>query len=178
MKLSTERLILRPLNTNDKQAIFEYHSNAECNKYQGWIPKTLSDVEQFIGKLAPIPNQVDTWFQLAIIEKESEKLIGDVGIHFIGNENKQVGLGYTLAQKYQGLGFANEAITRTIDYLFLDLKKHRITASVDPNNISSIRLLEKLGFRKEAHFIESYNQDGKWMDDALFALLSREWTGD
>jgi len=55
------------------------------------------------------------------------------------------------------------------------LKKHRIVTSIDPLNINSIKLVERLGFRKEAHFIESIYSNGKWVDDVVFALLSREW---
>jgi len=62
-----------------------------------------------------------------------------------------------------------------IDYVFGELKKHRISASVDPNNIKSIRLLEQIGFRKEAHFIESLLLNGQWVDDVIYALLAREW---
>lgn len=178
MNIETDRLQLRPININDKQAMWSYRSDAEANKYQGWIPKTLADVEEFIGKLAPTFNQSQTWFQLAVIEKETGLLIGDIGIHFMGNENLQVELGYTIAKEKQGFGFATEALKSVIYFLFQTLKKHRITASADPRNIPSIKVLEKLGFRKEAHFIESYYQDGKWLDDALYALLAKELDTD
>ncbi len=57
----------------------------------------------------------------------------------------------------------------------LKLKKHRVTASVDPNNGSSIRLLEKLGFRKEAHFIKSFYMNDQWYDDCIYSILEEEW---
>lgn len=173
--IETERLQLRPLNINDKQAIFSYRADTEANKFQGWIPKTLADVKEFIGKIAPTFNQNETWFQLAVIEKETGLLIGDIGIHFMGTENLQVELGYTIAKEKQGSGYATEALKAIIDYLFTTLQKHRITASADPQNIPSIKVLEKLGFRKEAHFIESYYQNEKWLDDVLYAMLKKEW---
>lgn len=175
MKLFTERLILRPITFEDKQAILDYRPDEEANKYQGWIPNTLEDIEEFIGKLSQKPNLPGSWFQMAIIEKESGELIGDLGIQFLQNDNQQVELGYTLNKNYQGKGYATEALKAVINYLFIDLQKHRITASSDPNNMPSIRVLEKLGFRKEAHFVESYYQDGKWVDDVVYAMLSREW---
>lgn len=175
MIFTTERLLLRPVQIEDKESILKYHSDSEANKYQGWIPKTIEDVEVFIGKLASIPNQPGTWFQQAVLEKETQLLIGDIGIHFTGEENLQAELGYTISKEKQGLGYATEAISKVIDFLFFELKKHRITASADPENIPSIKVLEKLGFRKEAHFVESYYQDGKWLDDVLYALLSKEW---
>ena len=73
------------------------------------------------------------------------------------------------------MGYAQEALTGVISFLFNDLNKHRITASVDPDNLASIKMVKKLGFRKEAHFKESLNIDGTWVDDVIFAILNREW---
>lgn len=174
MKLETTRLLIRPISPDDKHSIFEYRSDAEANKYQGWIPKTPDDVELFITKVAKLFNEPETWFQMAIIEKESQKLIGDMGIHFFSSENKQVELGITLNKAFQRKGYATEALKAIIEYLFVSLKKHRITASIDPSNTSSIRLVERLGFRKEAHFVESVYLNGIWVDDLVFALLEKD----
>ena len=173
--LHTQRLTLRPIQATDKAAVFDYRSDAETNKYQGWIPKTEKEVEDFIAKNHTEFNLPDTWFQLVIIEKESEKIIGDMGIHFIGTENQQVELGCTLNKTFQNKGYATEALRGIIDFLFKELKKHRIVTSIDPENESSIRLVERLGFRKEAHFVESLYFNGQWVDDIVYALLAREW---
>ena len=63
-----------------------------------------------------------------------------------------------------------------IDYLFKELNKHRIIGSIDPSNIKSINLLEKLGFRREAHFKGSILVNGEWMDDLIYAILKKEWS--
>jgi RimJ/RimL family protein N-acetyltransferase len=76
---------------------------------------------------------------------------------------------------HQNQGYATEALTRVIDYVFNDLKKHRIMASVDPDNTNSIQLVERIGFRKEAHFVESLYIKGRWADDLIYALLYRDW---
>jgi len=94
----------------------------------------------------------------------------------LNTDNQQVEIGCTLNKNYQSQGYATEALYKVIDYLFNDLKKHRIIASVDPNNIKSIRLVEGLGFRKEAYFVESLYLNEKWSDDIVFALLRREWS--
>ena len=175
MHLETERLYLRPIGLEDKEALFAYRSDVMANQYQGWIPKTMDDVEAFINQLSSEANVPDTWHQLAIVEKESGKMIGDVGLHFLGPENWQVEIGYTLSLPFQKKGYATEALRKVIDFLLNDLKKHRIIASIDPANVDSIRLVERLGFRKEAHFIESIYQNGGWADDVVYALLAREW---
>ncbi|MDA3866429.1 MAG: GNAT family protein [Salinivirgaceae bacterium] len=175
MKLETERLRMRPVTIEDKSAIFEYRSDSETNKYQGSIPNSLSDVEAFINKLAKHINEPSSWFQLVIIERASEEIIGDLGIHFFGSENKQTEIGCTLNKIYHHRGYATEAVRSVIDYLFHDLNKHRIIASIDPANESSIKLVERLGFRKEAHFVKSLFINGQWVDDIVYALLKDDW---
>ncbi|TKG97245.1 N-acetyltransferase [Puteibacter caeruleilacunae] len=175
MILETERLTIRPIAQNDKDEVFAYRSDAEANKYQGWIPETLKDVESFIGKVATRINEPETWFQFVVIEKEAKKLIGDIGVHFLGEENKQVEIGCTLSKDFQNKGYATESVKEVINYLFENLDKHRIITSIDPNNIDSIRLVERVGFRKEAHFVESLFLNGEWVDDIVYALLKREW---
>lgn len=174
MNITSQRLIIRPIQVNDARALFAYRRNAAVNKYQGWIPQTLEDAETFIQKTATEMNIPGTWFQLALLNKIDKKLIGDMGVHF-KHERDQVELGFTIASDKQGQGLATEALQAVLSYLFVQMKKHRVTASVDPRNTASIRVLEKLKFRKEAHFIESYYMDGEWADDALYALLSKEW---
>lgn len=67
-------------------------------------------------------------------------------------ENEQAEIGCTLAKQEHGKGYATEALKLAMDFLFNELNKHRIIGSIDPQNIKSIGLVERLGFRKEAHF--------------------------
>jgi len=177
MNIKTNRLHIRPVDINDKASMFNYRSDSETNKYLSLIPQTVDDVAEFISNSSKEFDVSGTWFQLAIVEKVSTKMIGDIGIHFLAsnNESKQVEIGYTLSKEYRGKGYATEALSAIIDYLFNTLNKHRITASIDPTNQSSIKLVERLGFRKEAHFKESLFFHGEWVDDVIYALLEKEW---
>lgn len=173
--IETERTNLRPIASKDNKQIFSYRSDSETNKYQGWIPKTLSDVNEFISKIPDEINKPETWFQLVIIEKTTNEIIGDIGIHFIDHDNFQSEIGCTLNKAYHGKGIATETMRATIDYLFKILNKHRIVTSIDPRNIDSIKLVERLGFRKEGHFKQSLLIDGEWVDDIIYAKLKSEW---
>ena len=175
MKLESDRLILRPVHINDKTEIFAYRSDKETNKYQGWIPETIEDVESFIDNIAKQINEPGTWFQFSIIEKKSGKIIGDIGVHFWDKENKQAEIGCTLNRNFQKKGYATESVRKIIDYLFTELNKHRIITSIDPNNENSVRLVERIGFRKEAHFVESLFVNGKWVDDLIYSLIEKDW---
>ena len=176
IKLETERLILRPININDAESIFHYRADAITNQFQGWIPKNIVDVQDFIkNRVSSTINVNGTWFQFAIILKTTGELIGDTGLHFFDKENKQVEIGCTISKNYQGNGYATEALSEIMKYLFDTLNKHRIIASIDPRNINSIKLVEKLNFRKEAHFKESIMSNDVWVDDLIYAILKIEW---
>ena len=176
INFSTDRLILRGIRLSDAKSMLEYRSNPKIYEFQYWKPKTLQDVEDFIcTKISIMPNIPNTWYQVGIFSKESNELVGDIGIHFIESDNLEVEIGYTLSTRYQGRGYATEAIISVISYLFDNFNKHRIIASVDPENTKSIALLERIGLRKEAHFKKSIWFNEKWADDIVYAILEEEW---
>lgn len=163
----------------DKKALFSYRSDPETHQYLSSAARSEADIARFIESSAQVFDVPGSWFQLALEDLTSKRVIGDIGIHFLDTEavGEQVEIGYTLHKDYRGKGFATEALTAVISHLFHILGKHRITASIDPKNTKSIALIERLGFRKEAHFKEGLFFKGKWVDDAVYALLAKEWTG-
>lgn len=175
MNVTTARLLLQPMQIEHARAVFEYRSDAHTNRYQNFIPQTLHEVEVFINNNTKVFNSPDSWFQLIIIEKSTNKVMGDIGLHFWGHDNQQVEIGCTLSKKHQGKGYAREAMKMTIGYLFGKYNKHRIIASVDPDNEKSIKLLERTGFKKEAYFREGLFFKGFWVDDVIYAILEKEW---
>ena len=101
--------------------------------------------------------------------KNKNILIGDIGIHFL-KIDRQVEIGYTLSPNYQGQGYAFEAVSSVITYLFSGLKKEMIIASVDKDNIKSINLLHKLGFKQKVPIVGE-NLNSEYPDDYIFILL-------
>ncbi len=173
--LLTQRLSIQALTQEYAQEVFDYRSDHLSNQYQGWIPESLDQVERFIENNPPAFNIPETWFQLVLLDRETRGVIGDIGVHFKDPEGHQCELGCTLAKEYQSYGYATEAMKAVITYLFDALNKHRITLSMDPDNLASVKLSERLGFRLEAHFKESYLQNGIWKDDLVYAILNKEW---
>ena len=74
----------------------------------------------------------------------------------------------------QGKGVATEAVSSFLCYVFGELNKHRVVATTDVNNVASNRLLDKLGFRREGHFIQNVFFKGAWGDEYQYALLRSE----
>ena len=76
---------------------------------------------------------------------------------------------------YQGQGFATEAVSCLLNYAFLTFDLHRIIAITDCENEASVALLERLGMRREGHFLKNVWFKGKWGDEYLYAILKEEW---
>jgi RimJ/RimL family protein N-acetyltransferase len=164
------------MRMKDASDVLSYRSDPDTYQFQTWQPNGIAEVEEFIEtRIVGEPNLPDTWLQLAICKNDSEELIGDCGLHFLKDNTSQVEIGITLKREHRGCGYATETLALVFKYVFGDLKKHRIVASVDPNNLASIRLLERMKMRKEAHFIESMWFRDRWCDDIVYAMLAREW---
>lgn len=167
--IETPRLKIRTLDSNDLEPFASYRNLPEICRFQAWRPKPPEEIAAFLrNNCAAVFDQADTWYQLAICLHNGQ-LIGDIGIHFL-TEQTQVEIGYTLAPDYQGYGYAAEAVQAIIKFLFTALKKYSVTASVDPDNLKSIRLLEKLGFEKIELVRNSIQIDGQWFDDVIYKL--------
>lgn len=176
-RLETERLYLRPLDTPDIPAFSAYRSDPDIARYQGWgTPFTEEQAEEFIEQMKAVtPGEIGQWLQLGMELKDGGTLIGDVAFQIIKDSHRQAEIGMTLAANHHGKGYGSEAVTSLVNYLFGELKVHRIIANCDPENYPAHRLLERVGFRREGCFIESLWYKGYWASELWFAMLEREW---
>lgn len=171
--LRTPRTVLRRLRPEDA-ALCAYRSRPEVARYQSWETFSRTDAADLIAAQAGVvPDTPGTWLQLAITLAATGELIGDCGLHFL--DDQQVELGVTLAPGHWGKGLAREALGRVVEYLFAGLGKHRVTAVTDAENAPAAALFARLGFRQEAHHIENVWFKGAWGSEFVFALLRREW---
>jgi RimJ/RimL family protein N-acetyltransferase len=170
--IETDRLRLRKLRGSDLEDLCRYRSDPMVSKYQSWSEYTLDQAEDLMNTSSEF-NIPGAWFQIAIAEKCSDSIIGDVGIHFL-DDDMQVEIGYTVASQHQRQGFAKEALLAIIRYLFVVLGKHRISATLDTLNLSSMKLLESLRFRREAHFVENIFFKGVWGSEYVYSMLASE----
>jgi RimJ/RimL family protein N-acetyltransferase len=170
------RVVLRALAPDDAAVIFAYRSDPEVARYQSWEPAALDDVRAFIREPPASPAYAPgTWEQFGIVLRDTGELIGDCGVHVLEHDPQQAEFGITVASGWQGRGLAREALAALMAIVFGTLRKHRLSCSVDPRNVRSIALMERTGFRREAHHRESLWLNGEWVDDLIFAMLRREW---
>jgi aminoglycoside 6'-N-acetyltransferase len=175
-EISTPRVVLRPLRDADAERMHAYRADPEVARYQSWETQSLDEVRAFIAEHGELDCDEPGWYQLAIAERATDHLLGDIGVHILESDVRQVELGFTLAPAAQGHGYGAEAVRAMLGHLFTERDKHRVIASTDPRNARSIALLRRVGFRLEAHHRDSMWFKGGWADDMIFALLRREWT--
>ncbi len=176
-RLETARLTLRPFTDADLETFVTYRSDPEVARYQGWIaPYSVEQGQAFIEQMKnQAPGVPGEWLQLAIERKADGKMLGDIAFVVHGKEAQQAEIGLTLARAEQGHGYGTEAATRLLDYLFGELKLHRVYANCDVENPAAFQTLERLGMRREAHFVENLWFKGAWASEYWYAMLDREW---
>ena len=171
-QLVTERLLIRAMRTDDAPALAAYRNDSETARYQDWaMPFSADDAARFVEKqMATVWPLNGDWVQLAVAR--DGRMIGDIAV-CRSSDGMQAQIGYTLAPAHRGEGFATEAVGAVIDLLFAE-GVHRVWATLDPENIASARVLERLGFRFEGRSAHAAHVRGEWCDDLRYALLVDE----
>jgi aminoglycoside 6'-N-acetyltransferase len=172
--VESERLILRRFAEADLLPFLAYLNDPLVARYQTWESYTEQQAMEVITEQKTLePAVPGKWFTFAVESKETGTLIGHIALKML--DQKQAEIGFTFARAYQGKGMAFEATVQILNYIFTNLKLHRVIAIADCENERSVALLKRLGMRQEAHFIQNIWFKGKWGDEYLYAILREEW---
>ncbi|MCR5809423.1 MAG: GNAT family N-acetyltransferase [Clostridiales bacterium] len=177
--LETERLYAREFVKNDAADVFEYAGNIESSGFLPFSPESCEDVVKFVERrLAAQIEEPRKSYDLALCLKDTDEMIGAMGL-YLTEDRRQAELGYLLKKRFWGNGYATEAGKAFLRFGFLGLELHRITARCDDKNAASYRVMEKLGMRREAHFIKDeyrkvFNRMG-WRSSYHYAILQKEY---
>ena len=175
-QIESERVWIRRFKDSDLAPFIAYRNDPEVARYQSWDSCDEQEARAIIRELESAqPSVTGEWFQFAIESKQTGDLIGDCGLRVDKDEPYRAEIGFTLAREYQGKGFASEAVPLLLDYAFGTLGLHRVVAIADCRNTPSVALLERVGMRREGHFIENVWFKGGWADEYLYAVLKDEW---
>jgi len=112
---------------------------------------------------------------LFITLRRSGELIGGCGLDQIRLDHRNAHVGYWIAHPHWRKGYASEAASLLISAGFRDLGLHRIHTGVFPDNPRSMRVLRRLGFRREGRARADRVVDGRYRDLILFGLLRQEF---
>lgn len=171
-EIRTDRLMLRRIVKEDAPALFFLRSSEMVMQYiDKERAKVLEDalalVQLFEDALAT--NNGITWAITTAVEPEI--LIGTIGFWRIIKQHHRAEIGYMLHPAYWGKGIMQEAIRSVLQFGFKNLHLHSVEAHINPGNIASGALLEKVGFVREAYFKEDFYFRGEFRDSAIYSLL-------
>lgn len=169
--LSTARLVLRPLRLEDAAPLFAMYSDIEFMRY--WSFPVMKRFEQAVDYLARrMQGSAAEWEIVWAIElAATREVIGLCSLFNVEMASKRAEIGFGLQHPFWGQGYMSEAARAVVDCAFDVLRLRRLEADIDPRNVASARVVERLGFVREGLLRERWLIDGRVADSAIYGLL-------
>jgi len=170
--LETSRLCIRCLRMEDAPAMLDILSDEETVRFWGRPMMTeLAQAETYTRENLEWMEDGHCLYW-GLEEKASNRMIGTCTLFRLDSDNRRGEIGYLLNRAYWRQGLMSEALECVIAYAFGELKLHRLEADTDPDNIASIRTLERFGFQREGLFRDRWLINGRWCDSLMLGLVS------
>jgi RimJ/RimL family protein N-acetyltransferase/GNAT superfamily N-acetyltransferase len=174
--ITTERLLLRPPQASDLEALWARRSHPEVARHQNWSsPYTGDQARELLESVVAMDGPADDeWWMLTIVEEATEEIAGDLALHQM-DQGHTMEIGYTLAREHWGRGFAVEAVTGLLGRLFDGLGITRAMGALHPDNRASAMVLERTGFLFEGNLRSSYWVGDEVTDDWVYGMTRDDW---
>ena len=174
-QLETDRLILREMTVDDVEFYFHHFNDnkiVEGSCHPG--PENLEDSEEELERYCIKPFKENRGVRWGIVRKGSRELVGTCGYYDWNKTARRAEIGYDLDPAYWGEGIMTESLRAILEYGFEDMELNRIQAIIDSKNTRSIKLIRRLGFKKEGVLRQNSYFNGQFRDDVVFSLLKKE----
>ena len=173
--LADDRVRLRQVVEGDAAALLEVFGDPAVARYLG-IPRLvdLNDAHRMVREIVEGARSGDL-LQWALTADGNDRLVGACMLAHISWPSERAEVGFAIGAAHWGRRLASAAVPLVIDHAFDSLGFHRLEADVDPRNEASLRLLHRLGFRREGHLRERHLAAGERQDSVMLGLLDREW---
>lgn len=171
--LRTPRLLLRPFDEGDTEAIFLIFSNPRVMRYwDGPAWSSRAQAERFVAVSRRMEDD-GTGARLAVVRAEDGQLLGQCSLFSWNPTYRSAEVGYCFDDAAWGRGYATEALGAVLQWAFDTLDLNRVQAALDTRNPASARVLEKLGFQREGTLLEDCIVNGEVSDSWVYGLLRR-----
>jgi len=177
LPIQTERLELREVRKDDLLAIHAFRSDAAVTRYMFFDPETMEETSQHLDwLLATQACEPRRAWELAVVRSRDGQVIGGCDLNI--EQRGEADLGYILARRAWGHGYATEIATELVDHGFRRLGLHRIFATCDPDNAASRRVLRKAGLCFKGRIEQHRYTRGRWWSSELHAIGLERWTAE
>lgn len=177
LPIETDRLVLRTFERGDLDDLCAYHSLPAMQRYVFSRTRDHSDVASALSIMrnhVSLQRPGDT-LTLAMVRKGDNKLIGHISLHWADATSGQGEVRFCINPSFAGQGYSKEAMGAVFDLAFDHFRIHRVFARCAGRNHHSIKLMQQMGMRLEAHYREHALFQGEWDEELHFAILDREW---
>jgi RimJ/RimL family protein N-acetyltransferase len=173
----TARLTLRPYEKGDLAGLHDMFGRDDVCRYLMWEPMDLAAATALLERrLSQTQAEADgEAILLAAVETGTGRMVGEFMLRLTSATSRQGEIGWSMHPDVHGRGLATEGAREVLRMGFEDLGLHRIVAESDPRNLASIRVMEHLGMRHEARFVENEFLKGEWIGSVICAILESEW---
>jgi RimJ/RimL family protein N-acetyltransferase len=177
LPVDTVRLTLRPFREDDFDDVFPYMSDPSVVRYLYWEVRDEAATRDVLKKREAEGELAEDGHSLgmALQSRADGRVVGEVMLRLLSKEHRQGELGYVMNPAHQGRGYAREAAQAALRIGFEQVGLHRIIARCDTRNVASWKVMERLGMRREAHFVQDELFKGEWSDTLVYAMLADEW---
>ena len=173
----TARLLLRHFTLDDLEPFMAMHSDPDVVRYVPYGPLSREEAIErlrFIATMTAIDDEAQN-LRFALVLPERGEVIGDGSLWSRHDDRWQGVIGFVLNPRFSGHGYATEAAAELLRIVFEEAGFHRIIADCDARNTASYRVMERIGMRREALFIQSMYEKGEWTDELHYGILADEW---
>ncbi|KIL74959.1 GNAT family N-acetyltransferase [Bacillus badius] len=172
--LYTQRLHLRKMTVADSSSLFDIWSDPDVTRFMNIDRFTNEDQAKEIITYLDALSKDNQAIRFSIIELTSNRIIGSCGYNSLDFQNAKAEIGYDIAKAHWGNGYAPEAILSLVEYAFNSLNLHRIEAKVEPENLNSIKVLEKLNFTFEGTLRQCEKVKETFIDLSVYSRLKTD----
>ncbi|MEU8790874.1 GNAT family N-acetyltransferase [Streptomyces sp. NPDC048643] len=180
LPVATERLTLRRFTPDDLDDLHAYQSLPDVARHLFRPPLTRDQCVRSLARRAAGTAWAEDGDDLvvAVCETGGTTVVGEIVLKLASARARQAEIGWVFHPAYGGRGYATEAARATVSLAFAELNVHRLFARLDVLNSGSVRVCERLGMRREAHFVENDLDGDRWAGEYVYATLAREWTAE
>ncbi|SFE00766.1 Protein N-acetyltransferase, RimJ/RimL family [Actinopolyspora alba] len=173
----TERLLLRSFTESDLDDLHEIQRRPDVTRYLFFDARSWEETKTALDKRGGETELTTEGQNLAIaVElRETGRVIGDFNLEWVSAELGRAEIGFVMNPDHSGRGYATEAGREVLRLAFEHYGFHRVVGLCNGNNHSSQRLMERLGMRREAFFVQGEILKGERADVAVYAMLATEW---
>lgn len=175
IRIVGDQVVLREFTPDDVDDVLAVIGD---DKVTTWLSFDSRDRAQAVamieGTITRAQQEPRTEFYLGVTKRDDDRVIGFARIGLSGVQAGK--LGYAIAAKEWGRGYATDAARTLITYAVKEIGLHRITAAIGPDNAGSIAVVQQLGFTREGTLRDHVFTNGAWRDSVLFSVLDHEWS--